>query len=242
VNVSEIKCIAFDVVGTLLFADPPVHMAYHRIGKQFGSRLDPVTIRQKFRESMSRRSAGLGPSADILGDSALQGVPVDGHITSESAEADFWRSVINEVLPDVEDQEGCFRALFEHFAQPGAWSCYMDVEETLPVLVARGYRLALASNFDSRLHAVCEGHPSIQGISRRVISSEIGHRKPSPRFFERLAQECGCEPSQILMVGDDAEHDVQAAREIGMQALHLDRSGGLGPPAISTLDELLDRL
>lgn len=242
-SLTNIKCIAFDVVGTVLFADPPVHMAYHRIGRKFGSQLDPVTIRQAFRAAMSRRSANLGAADDILGNSALEGAPpADGHATSEAAEADFWRSVIREVLPDVEDQESCFQALFEHFALPTAWSCFMDVEETLPILANRGYTIALASNFDARLHTVCEGHPVLKGISRRVVSSEIGHRKPSPRFFARLVHECGCEPSEVLMVGDDAEHDVRAAFNYGIQALHLDRSGTLGPPAISSLDELLDIL
>ena len=35
-------------------------------------------------------------------------------------------------------------------------------------------------------------------------------------------------------------HDVAAARDCGLQAIHLDRSGNSGAPAISTLDELLD--
>ena len=44
----------------------------------------------------------------------------------------------------------------------------------------------MASNFDSRLHAVCEGHHVLHRISRRVVSSEIGHRKPGPQFFQAL--------------------------------------------------------
>lgn len=236
-----IRCIAFDVVGTLLFADPPVHMAYHRIGKRFGSRLDPVTVRQSFREAMSRREGAAGDSNDILGDV----IAVDGsgeHTTSEESELRFWRDVVAEVLPDVEDKEACFVALFDHFAQPAAWGCFMDVEETLPVLAGRGIRMALASNFDSRLHAVCKGHPPLESIELRVVSSEIGQRKPGRQFFETLIRVCQCEPDEILMVGDHAQHDVQAARNCGLQAIHLDRSGTLGPPAISTLDELLDRL
>ena len=238
-----IRCIAFDVVGTLLFADPPVHMAYHRVGRKFGSQLDPITVRQSFREAMSRREGGSGQANDILGDSIVAGGSGDtSHSTSEEAESQFWREVVDEVLPDVADKSACFQALFEHFAQPTSWSCFMDVEETLPVLADRGFQLAMASNFDSRLHSVCEGHPVLQRVTRRVVSSEIGHRKPSRQFFEALIRACACEPSEILMVGDHAGHDVEAARTCGLQAIHLDRGGTLGPPAISTLDELLDRL
>ncbi len=238
-----IRCIAFDIVGTLIFADPPVHMAYHRIGRKFGSQLDPVTIRQSFREAMSRREGGSSPVNDILGDSiALAGNGDSANATSEEAEMQFWRDVVDEVLPDVADKPACFAALFEHFAQPSAWSSFMDVEETLPTLSDRGYTLALASNFDSRLHSVCAGHPVLSQIDRRVVSSEIGHRKPGRPFFEALIRTCACEPVEILMVGDHATHDIEAARHCGLQAIHLDRGGSLGPPAISTLDELLDRL
>ncbi len=233
----SIRCIAFDVVGTLLFADPPVHMAYHRIGERFGSQLDPVTIRQSFRDAMARRGPATAGTNDILGDTA-----VVGHLTSEEDELRFWRNIVGDVLPDVEDRESCFQALFDHFAQPASWGCFMDVEETLPILAERGFTLAMASNFDSRLHAVCEGHHALRDISKRVVSSEIGFRKPSPRFFEFLAETCGCEPFEILMVGDDADCDVQAAIRSGLQAIHLDRSGTLGSPAISNLDELLQLL
>lgn len=233
-NPQSIRCIAFDVVGTLLFADPPVHMAYHRIGQKFGSQRDPVTVRQSFRDAMIRRNPAADGTNDILGDT------VSAHLTSEEGETQFWRNVVGEVLPDVEDREGCFQALFDHFAQPSSWGCFMDVEEAVPVFAERGLTLALASNFDSRLHSVCSGHPTLQGISKRVVSSEVGYRKPSRQFFMILADTCECEPSEILMVGDDAEHDVRAAIDAGLQAVHLDRSGTLGLPAISDLQELVD--
>lgn len=244
-QLTSIKWVAFDVVGTLLFADPPVHMAYHRIGRQFGSQLDAVTIRQRFRDVMARREGNTDAVNDILGDSitaAEVAAASDGHATSEAAERQFWRDVVADVLPDVADKDACFEALFDHFAQPHAWGCFMDVEETLPVLVDRGIALVLATNFDARIHAVCEGHPALCGVTKRVVSSEIGHRKPSPRFFDTLVTSCGCAPGEVLMVGDHVEHDVQAARDCGLQAIHLDRSGTIGPPAISTLDEILERL
>jgi putative hydrolase of the HAD superfamily len=236
-----LRCIAFDVVGTLIFADPPVHMAYHRIGKKFGSQLDPIAIRQSFRDALSRREGAVEGVNDVLGDT-LAIADGGGHSTSEEAELQFWRDVVCEVLPDVEDKEACFAALFEHFAQPASWSRFMDVDEVLPVLRDRGFTLAMASNFDSRLHAVCKGHATLDLIDRRVISSEIGHRKPARAFFEALIRTCGCEPSEMLMVGDHAQHDVEAARDCGLQAVHLDRSGTAGPVAIASLDELFEKI
>ena len=85
-----IRCIAFDVVGTLLFADPPVHMAYHRIGRKFGSQLDPESVRQKFRDAMSCREGAAGGSratfSEFHGDDWHPSTEAAAHVTSEEAE------------------------------------------------------------------------------------------------------------------------------------------------------------
>jgi putative hydrolase of the HAD superfamily len=115
----------------------------------------------------------------------------------------------------------------------------MDVEETLDALRARGLSVALASNFDARLHAVCAGHPALASVEVRVISSEVGWKKPSPQFFRALVERCAVRPEQILMIGDDRENDVDAARAAGLKAVHLDRSGRGGDGSLTCLEELL---
>lgn len=220
-DLTDIQWVVFDAVGTVLFADPPVHMAYHRIGLKYGAQITPEEALRRFRTSFHQRRE-------------------DSLATSEARERAFWEALVHDVLPDVPDASGCFAALFEHFARPASWGCYMDVEETFDALRARGLSIALASNFDARLHSVCAGHPPLAGVSTRLISSEVGWKKPSPEFFRALVERCGVAPKQILMVGDDRENDVLAARRAGLQAIHLDRSGKGGDDCLTSLEELLD--
>ena len=88
-----------------------------------------------------------------------------------------------------------------------------------------------------------DGLPALAPIQLRLVSSEIGHRKPSADFFDALLAATGCAPSQILFVGDDPINDLQAARLAGLPALQIDRKGTLGENrALRSLAEILDRV
>jgi len=218
---SEIRWIAFDAVGTLIFADPPVHLAYYRIGCEFGSRRTPAEVRERFAVSMQRHGSVWHESTTGQG---------------EEREREFWRRVVSDVLDDVADADGCFERLFTHFGRPESWMCFADVEETLMEAERRGYRLAVASNFDARLHAICDGLPELSRIERRVISSEVGVRKPDSRFFEALRTSCGCRAGELVVVGDDPINDIGGARQAGLRAVPVSR----GDPQADGLTTLTD--
>jgi catechol 2,3-dioxygenase-like lactoylglutathione lyase family enzyme len=63
---------------------------------------------------------------------------------------------------------GSFRALTSHNSSPGR------------------SRLAAASNFDGRFDAICDGLPELRPIEVRTLSSQVGCRKPSVRFYQAL--------------------------------------------------------
>lgn len=225
------KWIAFDAVGTLIFADPPVHLAYYRIGRNYGSQARPEEILQRFRAALATRAAET--PLDVAVAEAGQVAPTAG----EAGERQFWRGVVDEVLPDATDRESCFEELFAHFAQPTAWQCFADVEETFEEAARRGCRVAIASNFDARLHAVCDGLEPLRIIEQRVISSEVGARKPQVEFYQALLEACGCAADELVFVGDDRANDVVAPRGLGIRSVHLDRSGA-NPDAIHGLADL----
>lgn len=224
--------IAFDAVGTLIHADPPVADVYHVIGRRHGSQLARAEVARRFRKVLGLRSRSAVPTC------------------SEIGELEFWRSVVADVLPDVMDARACFQELHDWFARPSAWTCYADAAPALTTLAQHGYRLALASNFDARLHSVRRGLTELAPIDACVVSSEAGWRKPHAGFFERLASTCGCPPQQILMVGDDLDADVRAAEAALLRAVLLDRDRASGTPAphkltigsLSELPRLVERL
>lgn len=207
-NRPTVRCVAFDAVGTVMFADPPVTDAYARIAARYGSTQSPDEIRRRFAAAMSIFER-------------------DSHErdyrTSEQRERELWREVVDQVVDDVRDVDACFDELFEWFGRPDAWRQYDDVALVLQQLVGFQADVVLASNFDQRLHSVCAGLPDLRRIRCRVVSSEVGYRKPCVSFFDALAKAAGCEPCEILMVGDSADNDVAGAVAAGLQAVLIDR-------------------
>lgn len=225
---SSISWIAFDAVGTLITPRPGVAEVYWQTARRYGSRLDIPTIQLRFREAfVASETACFAP--------ARRGQ------TSEPEEWSRWRWIVAQVVTDVPDLEPCFADLWDHFGQPQHWVCYPEVESVLTELIARGYRCALASNFDARLHRLVTGHPALRHCEPRLVSSEVGYRKPAAGFYRTLLERCEALPCKVLMVGDDSLADVVAPRELGMAALWLHRKAA-DPEAIASLTSLLDLL
>lgn len=224
-QLTSIRWIAFDAVGTLIFADPPVHLAYFRIGAKFGSRLSPAEVRSRFQRVFNEHR---------------QSAPHSG--IGEADERSFWRAVVGDVFADIADIDACFEELFDHFANPESWQCFADVEETLDELAARGYRLAIASNFDARLHRICDDLTELAPIATRIISSQVGAAKPHPDFYKAILSACECREDELLMIGDDSERDVAAPRRLGITAWELSRGAPGGSDVLGSLSDTPDRL
>ena len=123
-----------------------------------------------------------------------------------------------------------------------AWRCFDDVAPVLAAVRDAKLTIAVASNFDARLHTVCDGLPELRQIDVRVISSEVGYCKPSPQFYAELVGAIGVPADQILMVGDDHTNDVDGALAAGLRSVHLNRQGAVGANSITRLFDLAEHL
>jgi putative hydrolase of the HAD superfamily len=231
----SVRWIVFDAVGTVIEPVPDVATVYHAIGARHGSRLSRTEVSDRFRSAFQ---------ADESADRATNRLTTD-----EFLERDRWRRIVNTVLDDVEDPDSCFQDLFDHFGRPGSWQCFDDVTDTLTEFASRGYRLAVASNFDRRLHAICDELGALPLLEVRIISAEVEWRKPARQFYRAVIDRLSAPADSILVVGDDEVNDVDGARSAGMRAIHLDRKSAThhraqpsGDSPISSLTELLERL
>lgn len=215
------RWIVFDAVGTLIYPNPSVAGAYHTAAQRFGSRLSEDEISRRFRQAFR--------------DSERAG----GFVTSEAIERERWRSLVTSVLDDIRESEACFEDLFRHFASVDAWKCFPDVAATLTALQAQGFRLAIASNFDARLNGLCDGLNELRPLEKRIISSEIGIRKPSPQFYVELLRRLDCPPDEVLMVGDDVENDIRPAQAAGIEAWLVSRGSEAPAESLRNLSELV---
>jgi putative hydrolase of the HAD superfamily len=202
-----VRAVVFDAVGTLIFPDPPAPIVYAQVGARYGSKLNADSIRSRFEiafrdeDEIDRRQ---------------------GWQTSEERERERWRHIVARVLNDVADREACFQALFEHFSKPGAWRCDLSTRTVFSAIADSGVMVGLASNFDSRLRSVLAGKADLVPLRTVCISSEIGWRKPSRKFFDAVSHSAGMPPANILFVGDDFENDMEGAFKAGMRGVWLE--------------------
>jgi putative hydrolase of the HAD superfamily len=220
-----IQAIFFDAVGTLIHPDPPAAVVYAEVGRRFGSRLTETAIAARFQAAWGLQEAR---------DREL------GYRTDESRETLRWRTIVASVLDDVTDSEACFRMLYEHFARADAWTCPRHVGAILEKLAQ--LRLGVASNYDHRLHGVVDGKPELRAVEKRVISSEVGWRKPAVEFLAAVIQAAAVPAARILFVGDDPVNDYRGAEIVGMQPLLFDPVGkwaALPYRKITCLEEML---
>ncbi len=203
--------VIFDAVGTLITPDPNVADAYAAVGRRYGVSVPVDVLRQRFRLAFrDSETTCFGPERRGR--------------TSEFEEMNRWRWIVGAVLPEATNAEACFQDLWDHFAASTHWRCYDDVPMALAQLRRRGIDVAIASNFDQRLHGVQEGIPELSDIVRVFVSSALGARKPDPQFYRRIEAELSADPRTLLMVGDDPECDVTGPRQCGWQAQRLHRS------------------
>jgi putative hydrolase of the HAD superfamily len=214
----SIRAVFFDAVGTLLHLSPSAVRVYAEAGAKFGLPLPIDVIRDRFQEAFRQQNTE---------DSR------NGWATSEERELRRWRDIVRFVFQD--DVTELFSNLWRYFAQPNAWRLFPETGEVLVQLSQRKLILGLASNFDRRLHTVAVGFPELTPLQFRLISSEIGWRKPSPNFFVELVRAADCEAAAVLYVGDDPANDYAGATAAGLQALMLNGDGG-----IKSLRQLLD--
>lgn len=221
----RLQAVVFDAVGTLVHADPPVAEVYHLAGWQHGSQLSYDEVARRMRAAFAASEAGEG---------------LDRNATSEPLERERWRRIVASVFDDVTDAgEALFRSLWQHFAQPEHWRMYDDVAIVLHELAHRGMRLAIASNFDRRLHAIVQADPALRRCERCFVSSEVGHPKPDRRFFTAIERELGLLPEELLLVGDDWINDILGAQAAGWRTVWLQRQRAASSQALHTLTELL---
>jgi putative hydrolase of the HAD superfamily len=218
-----------DAVGTLLRPRQPVAETYRIAGERHGYRLSAQTIRARFEEAF-RREEQKDRDQDLR--------------TDEAREQARWRAIVTFVFQDQADPLAPFPDLWQHYARPDAWECYPDAVRLLDRLAEVGGQYGIASNFDARLRRIVAGIPQLSRTRHILISSEVGWRKPSARFFDAVTNAFQRPAQDIVYVGDDAQNDFLPAKAYGFRTFLVQRSETLPLPAecVCSLDLLADIL
>jgi putative hydrolase of the HAD superfamily len=207
-----IRALLFDAAGTLIEPAEPVAVVYARHSAAAGLPLETASIHEAFRHAFA-----------ASGDPAWQEHP-DG----DAAERAWWRRVVAHTLSraargplPADWLDDCFEGLFSHYAAPAAWRVFPEVAEVLELAGQEGFRVAVASNFDRRLHRILAGLDlSFEFI---LTSADARARKPDPSIFRQALVRLGLPATRVLHAGDSASADGAGARAAGIEPYLLDR-------------------
>jgi len=127
-------------------------------------------------------------------------------------------------------------------AEPVIQSClnkicyYPEVIEVLSSLASE-YKLIVTSGTPLELlYCLLQ---DIKPYFVRIFSSISHYRQvKSPDFYLRVCEEMGVKPSQVIHVGDNWQFDLVNARQAGINAFHIDRSGRNHQESLSDLIQL----
>ncbi len=97
-------------------------------------------------------------------------------------------------------------------------NCDARVMAVIQQIRQAGVYCALASNQErNRARHMSKQLGHAQAFDREFYSCDLGHAKPSPRYFEEVIRLSGLNPSQTLFI-DDRPDNVETARQCGLVA------------------------
>lgn len=212
-----IRAVFFDAGETLVYPHPSFAELFAEVVREEGHPIDPAVVLEKVTAFFSQRFT-----------EALKGEEHRLWSTSEERSRVFWMRMYRAFLEEIgiDDADGSLTdALYARFTDLGTYRLHPDVTPVLDRLRSTGLLLGVVSNFEDWLERLLETLGVAGYFPVRVISGVEGVEKPDPRIFRIAFDRAGVEPTESVYVGDHPYFDVQAAAEVGMLPVLIDRRG-----------------
>jgi putative hydrolase of the HAD superfamily len=215
-----IRAILLDAAGTLIHPSEPVAGVYARYFAAAGWPVEAARLEDAFRSAFGGE-----------GDPSYRDFP-----EGDLAERAWWRKVVAATARHAgvempgDALERCFAGLFDHYASGEAWTVFPEVRPQLAHWRADGFRLAVVSNFDRRLHRILDDLDLASACDAVVCSADARARKPNPAIFREALDRLGVSPAEAVHIGDCPVADGRGAGDLGIEGFVLKR------PEITLLD------
>lgn len=231
------RAVLFDVYSTLLLVGPPPSDAEARWEKLWSAflPLPPRWSRLEFSAACSQVIASRHAKDRALGISwpEIQ-----------------WPSVVCNLIPELRQvpEADLEEFIYAHIQTGRTIRLDPAAAATLQWLTRRGTTLGVASNSQAYTLRELESELAGHALSLEIFQPELcfwsfqhGFSKPDPHVFQMLTARLearGIAPSEVLMVGDRSDNDIQPARLFGWQTWQLTAADSpLGGPWTSLLSQ-----
>jgi HAD superfamily hydrolase (TIGR01549 family) len=228
------KAILFDLDETLILDEPVVRNAFVYTAKSVTR--DPQTA-HALAESAAKHTVRLWATlpapaleyAKRIGHSAFEGLwavynpEIEAEALLDQHMGDVRHQIWHEALLET-GLSGDPEALSWRWADLRArYPLYPDADELLSSLYGR-YKIGLVTNGVAGLQRKkWIGSGLATWFDAVAVSGEVGIGKPERRIFESVANKLGVALEDCVMVGDNAERDVQGGKNAGMKTIWLER-------------------
>ena len=213
-NLPPPRGLLIDAMGTLLEPAAPVALTYAQAAAAVGVTVSPERIGPAFRAAYGAAPPLAFPERSLK--------------SLDQQEKEWWLACVGDTFQRAGQplEKAVLRKLtcqlFYHYASPKAWVVPEDVPRCLRRWHGAGLKLAVVSNFDSRLDSLLETLGLRHWFMTVAISSRCGVAKPDPRLFQLALERQGLAPHEVWHLGDTAA-DLQGARAAGIRCILVQR-------------------
>lgn len=208
------EAILLDVGGTLIECRPSAPDVYARVLSDRGPAVTAEQVAPAFRRAWEEMTQAHPPG-------------LDRYHTLKGGEWAWWGELLRQVLAEIGHPapwRPVLDELFAAFSDPAMWRVFEEVPEVLEGLRGRGLRLAVVSNWDSRLPDLLARLRLAGYFDEVLVSALEGVEKPAPAIFLRACSRLAVPPERCLHVGDSPLDDVRGAESAGIEAVLVDRA------------------
>ncbi|KAL1548744.1 haloacid dehalogenase-like hydrolase domain-containing protein 3 [Salvia divinorum] len=192
------NALLVDAVGTLVVPAQPMAQIYRQIGEKYGVKCSECEILNRYRWAYEQP----------WGRSRLRYVD-DGR--------PFWQHIVSSSTGCSDSQY--FEELYNYYTTEKAWQlCDPDAEKVFQSLRKAGVKVAVVSNFDTRLRPLLKALKCDHWFDAVAVSAEVEAEKPNPMIFLKACEFLGVQPEDAVHVGDDRRNDIWGARDAGCDA------------------------